>query len=218
MIRTSFTELVGVDHPVVCAGMGSGIANGELAGRVSEAGGLGVIGASFLEPEQVQQHVAQARAISVKPLGINLLLFENEPLLDGVLDASPAVLSTAWPRDDQDLHSIFARAHDRGCRVMHMVPTLADAERAADAGADVVVAQGTEGGGHVGLMGTSVIVRQVVKALDEGEQQDVPDYWRMWVGQCAGLVDDVRPAAEVVRLLVADAEDILRTRLQSLLC
>jgi NAD(P)H-dependent flavin oxidoreductase YrpB (nitropropane dioxygenase family) len=52
------------------------------------------------------------------------------------------VFSTAWPRDDQDLPAIFAKAHDRGCRVMHMVSRVQDAVRAADAGADVIVAQG----------------------------------------------------------------------------
>ena len=79
--------------------------------------------------------------------------------------ATAWIFSTAWPREDQDLGTIFTRAHDAGAIVMHMVPTLDDAERAASAGADVIVAQGTEGGGHVGLMGTAVIVRQVAKAV-----------------------------------------------------
>ena len=70
-----------------------------------------------------------------------------------------------WPRDDQDLGAIFARAHHRGIRVMHMAATVADALRAAEAGANVIVAQGNEGGEHVGEIGTTVIVRQVVKAI-----------------------------------------------------
>ncbi len=165
MIETAFTRLLGVEHPVVCAGMGAGMADGELAARVSEAGGLGVIGASWLSPEEIRAMARQAREITSKPIGINLLLFGNEQLLDDVLREEPAVLSTAWPRDDQDLRTIFAKAHERGVRVMHMVPTLDDAVRAAEAGADVIVAQGNEGGGHVGLMGTTVIVRQVAKAV-----------------------------------------------------
>ena len=80
--------------------------------------------------------------------------------------SEPAVLSTAWARQDQDLKAIFARAHERGAKVMHMVARLDEAERAAEAGADVIVAQGSEGGGHVGEIGTTVIVRQVAKALD----------------------------------------------------
>ena len=164
-METDFTRLLGIDHPLVCAGMGSGTSDGNLAGRVSEAGALGVIGASWLSPDEVDELVVNARQITSNPIGINLLLFGNEDLLAAVLKAKPAVLSTAWARDDQDLGSIFAKAHESGAKVMHMVPTLKDAERAADAGADVIVAQGTEGGGHVGLMCTTVIVRQVVKAV-----------------------------------------------------
>ena len=165
MIRTAFTELMGIDHPVVAAGMGGGHTNGELVGHVSEAGGLGVIGASFVPQEELEEMIAQAREITSKPIGINLLLHATDDRLDDVLQAEPAVLSTAWPRDDQDLGSIFAKAHERGMRVMHMVPRVEDAVRAAEAGADVIVAQGNEGGGHVGEIGTTVIVRQVVKAV-----------------------------------------------------
>jgi len=164
-LNTAFTRLLGVEHPVVSAGMGGGMADGELAGQVSEAGGLGVVGASWLSPEEIRGHVLRAREITSRPVGVNLLLFENEDLVDDVLADEPAVLSTAWPRDDQDLSAIFARAHDAGARVMHMVATLADAIEAAEAGADVIVAQGTDGGGHVGLVGTVVIVRQVAQAV-----------------------------------------------------
>lgn len=165
MIRTPFTELLGIDHPVASAGMGGGHTGGDLVGRVSKAGGLGVIGASFVPPEEVAAMVDRARGITDKPIGINLLLHATEDRVDEVLGHEPAVFSTAWPRDDQDLSAIFARAHERGAKVMHMAPTLPDAQRAAEAGADVIVAQGTEGGGHVGLMGTSVIVRQVARAV-----------------------------------------------------
>ena len=150
MIQTAFTRLMGVDHPVVSAGMGARNTDGELVGRVSEAGGLGVIGASFLDAHEVAEMIKRAREITSNPFGVNLLLFSNEHLLEGVLGANPSVLSTAWPRADQDLKSIFAKAHDRGIKVMHMVPTLDDAKKSAEAGADVIVAQGTEGGGHIG--------------------------------------------------------------------
>src|SRR5205085_7750307 len=165
VIRTAFTEMLGIEHPVVSAGMGAGMADGDLAGAVSHAGGLGVVGASWLRPEQVAEMVARAREITDRPIAVNLLLFGNEHLLDDVLRTRPAVLSTAWAADDQDLAAIFASAHEAGAKVMHMVPRLDDAERAVEAGADVVVAQGTDGGGHVGLVGTTVVVRQVAKAV-----------------------------------------------------
>ena len=165
MIRTPFTELVGIDHPVVCAGMGGGFTGGDLVGCVSEAGGLGVIGASFVPPEEVAVIMRRAREITSNPIGINLLLHATEERVDEVLAFEPAVFSTAWARDDQDLARIFARAHDGGACVMHMVQTVADATRAAEAGADMIVAQGTEGGGHVGLMASTIIVPQVAKAV-----------------------------------------------------
>lgn len=322
-IRTAFTDLVGVEHPVVCAGMGGGGADGELAGAVSAAGGLGIVGASWLDAEAVRRHVGRARELTDAPLGVNLLLFGCEELIEPVLGLAPDVLSTAWPRDDQDLREIFARAHERGAKVMHMVATLPDAVRAAAAGADVIVAQGTEGGGHVGELGSSVIVRQVVKEvapipvvaaggfvdgaglaaalalgadavlmgtrflatdeapasarvkeaivasdghdtvlttvpdvyagkdwpgawsrvkrtrfveewlgrepelrrrreqvrarLAEARERGDEDYWTMWVGQSAGLVDSVLPVGELVRGVVADAENVIRSRLPGLL-
>lgn len=314
MIRTAFTELIGIEHPVVSAGMGGGHTNGDLVGRVSEAGGLGVFGASFLPPEEVEQNVARAREITSNPIGINLLLHVSDDRIDEVLELGPEVLSTAWPRDDQDLSAIFERAHERGVRVVHMVPRVEDAVHAAEAGANVIVAQGYEGGGHVGEIASTVVVRQVVKAvapvpvlaaggfvdgaglaaalalgaagvllgtrflatdespvedaykaaivasngsdtivttvgdtlsgrdwpgawarlrrtrfveewlgrepelrrrraaawarLEETEESD-PDYGLMWIGQSAGLIDEVLPAAEVVRQIVTEAEAAL---------
>ena len=165
MITTRFTELIGVDHPIASAGMGGGATGGELVAAVSEAGGLGVVGGSFVPAEEVAKLMQRARELTSKPLGINLLLHATEERVDEVLALEPEVFSTAWPRDDQDLASIFAKAHERGCRVMHMVPRSEDAERAVEAGADVIVAQGSEGGGHVGTMATITLVPETVDAV-----------------------------------------------------
>jgi NAD(P)H-dependent flavin oxidoreductase YrpB (nitropropane dioxygenase family) len=165
VLRTPFTELLGIDHPVVSAGMAGGHTSVELVARVSEAGGLGVVGASFMQPQDLAAHVGHVRETTDKPIGINLLLHAAAGLLDDTLSLEPAVLSTAWPRDDQDLAEIFRKAHDRGVRVMHMVPRVEDAVQAAEAGADVIVAQGFEGGGHIGEIASIVIVRQVAKAV-----------------------------------------------------
>jgi len=316
VLRTRFTETIGVEQPVASAGMGGGATSGELVGAVSEAGGLGVLGASFLQPADVDEMVQRARELTSKPLGINLLLHATEDRVDEILALQPEVFSTAWPRDDQDLRAIFARAHERGCKVMHMVPLVEDAIRAADAGADVIVAQGFEGGGHIGEVASTVIVRQVVKAVsplpvlaaggfvdgaglaaalalgadgvllgtrflatdeapveqaykeaivasdgtdtvvttlsDSLSGRDWPGAWvrlkrtrfverwlgrepelrrrraqlwqevrafeesnaddgLMWVGQSAGLIDEIKPAGDVVQEIVAEAEEILRS-------
>lgn len=165
MIPTRFTELLGIEHPVVSAGMGGGGTDGELIGAVSEACGLGVLGASFGPVEELAAMVTRARELTSKPIGVNLLLHVGDERVDDLLALSPDVFSTAWPRDDQDLEGIFAKAHDRGACVMHMVPRVEDAVRAVEAGADIVVAQGSEGGGHIGEIGTVVVVREVAKAV-----------------------------------------------------
>jgi NAD(P)H-dependent flavin oxidoreductase YrpB (nitropropane dioxygenase family) len=139
-----------------------------LVAAVSEAGALGILGATHIPPGQVTASVAAIRERTAAPFGLNLLLaFTNEELFAAVLAARPQVLSFAWPWPEQNLREYIARAHDTGAVVLHMVSTARDAERAAEAGADVVVAQGTEGGGHVGQMGTMVLVRQVAMAVSD---------------------------------------------------
>jgi len=81
------------------------------------------------------------------------------------LRARPTVAAFAWARQDQNLGDYFQRAHDAGCKVMHMAGEVAEALRAAKAGADVLVAQGTEAGGHVGWMASLPLVPMMVKAV-----------------------------------------------------
>jgi NAD(P)H-dependent flavin oxidoreductase YrpB (nitropropane dioxygenase family) len=85
--------------------------------------------------------------------------------LQASLELRPKVISTAWPWPDQDLPALFQRVHDAGALVMHMVSAVPEAERAAAAGADIIVAQGTEGGGHVGWMASMPLVPMVVRAV-----------------------------------------------------
>ena len=164
-MRTRACELFGIEHPVVLGGMGSGTSP-ELVAAVSNGGGLGVQGCAGRSPDQIARLAEAIRAATDRPFGLNLLLFlADAAAIDAVLSASPAVVSTAWPWPDFDLAALFARAHATGARVMHMVSTVHEAGRAAEAGADIIVAQGAEGGGHVGLMGTIVLVPQVVRAV-----------------------------------------------------
>ena len=165
MIRTRFTELLGVQHPVVLGGMGGGTSP-ELVAAVSGAGGLGIQAASRRKPDDIAGLAGDIRGRTPAPFGMNLLLFTaSEALVEAVLAARPRVFSTAWPAPETDLAPLFKRAHDAGCVVMHMVSTVSEAVAAEHAGADVVIAQGTEGGGHVGTMGTSVIVPMAVAAV-----------------------------------------------------
>jgi NAD(P)H-dependent flavin oxidoreductase YrpB (nitropropane dioxygenase family) len=165
MPRTRATELLGIEHPIVLGGMGSGTSP-ELVAAVSDAGGLGILGVTGHRPSGLTERVEEIRRRTDRPFGLNLLLFlADEEQLAGLLTARPNVTSFAWARPEQDLASYFGRSHDAGALVMHMVSTVEEAERAAEAGADLIVAQGTEGGGHIGLMGTMPLVPMVASAV-----------------------------------------------------
>lgn len=165
MLTTRATALFGIEHPVLSGGM-AGATSPELVAAVSNAGGLGVLGCANKTPDWVARSAAEIRSRTSKPWGMNLLLFlADEPLVAAVIAAKPPVFSTAWPAADQDLAALFGRARAAGSKVLHMVSRVAEARRAAEAGADAIVAQGTEGGGHVGLIGTMVLLPQVVRAV-----------------------------------------------------
>ncbi len=165
-MRTRLTEVLGIEHPVILGGMGSGSTTPELVAAVAEAGGLGINGVSRYPAERVAGVAAGIRALTDRPYGLNLLLFmSDDAAVDAVLAERPAVFSTAWPWPDQDLKPIFERAHAAGATVVHQVAGVEEARRAAEAGADVIVAQGTEGGGHVGLISTLVLTPMTVRAV-----------------------------------------------------
>jgi NAD(P)H-dependent flavin oxidoreductase YrpB (nitropropane dioxygenase family) len=165
MIHTPVCDLLGITHPIVLGGMGSATSP-PLVAAVSNAGGLGTLGTSAFAGEQITTAAAAIRKATAKPFGINHLLFRiKDEDYAATLAARPAVIAFAWARKDQDLRSFFTRAHDIGSKVMYMASTCPEAVRAAEAGADVIVAQGSEGGGHVGWMATIVIVPMVVSAV-----------------------------------------------------
>jgi NAD(P)H-dependent flavin oxidoreductase YrpB (nitropropane dioxygenase family) len=165
MLRTRVCELLGIEHPIVLGGMGTGTSP-ELVAAVSSAGGLGILGASRQSAEELAREVAAIRAATDRPFGLNLLLFRERPgQFDALVAARPKVVSTAWSTQEQDLASYVARAHAVGSLFMHMVSTVVEAKSAAKAGVDVIVAQGTEGGGHIGLMGTMPLVPMIVSAV-----------------------------------------------------
>jgi NAD(P)H-dependent flavin oxidoreductase YrpB (nitropropane dioxygenase family) len=165
MLRTRICALLGIEHPIVLGGMGNATSP-ELVAAVSTAGGLGVLGATRQNPEELARDAAAIRAATTRPFGLNLLLFMERPgQYDAFLAARPKVISTAWAAIEQDLGSYVARAHAAGALAMHMISTVAEAKVAARAGVDIIVAQGTEGGGHIGLMGTMPLVPMVVSAV-----------------------------------------------------
>lgn len=165
MIHTRICDLLGIPHPIVLGGMGTAT-SAPLVAAVSDAGGLGTLGTSAFNAATLESEIAAIRERTDKPFGVNHLLFQIQQEMFAVtLRARPALAAFAWARKDQELRDYFERAHDAGCKVMHMAGEVAEARRAAEAGADVIVAQGTEAGGHVGWMASLPLVPMMAKAV-----------------------------------------------------
>jgi NAD(P)H-dependent flavin oxidoreductase YrpB (nitropropane dioxygenase family) len=168
MIRTGVCDVLDVEYPILLGGMPLLYNTTALTANVSEAGGLGIVGCTYLEPAEIAAAAEAVREQTNKPFGFNILLFlDDEAGFEAALAAGPEVMSFSWPRKDQDLEPWIGAAHDAGCKVTFMASDVGDALRGADAGADVIVAQGTEGGGHVGWMALSVLLPLVVDAVGQ---------------------------------------------------
>lgn len=165
MIHTRICSLLGIPHPIVLGGMG-GATSPPLVAAVSNGGGFGTLGTSNLSADQLERDIASIREKTNKPFGINHLLFQiQDEIFRVTLHARPAVVAFAWPRLDQDLCEYFRRAHEAGSKVMYMAGEVPLALRAVEAGADIIVAQGTEAGGHVGWMASMPLVPMIVRAV-----------------------------------------------------
>ncbi len=139
-MRTRLTELLDVEHPVMLAGMG-GVSYAELVAAVSNAGGFGCIGASAMNDDEFTAQLADVRARTDKPFGVDLL--------------------TALP------DGIEAKVRQTAALVVNMCGKVRHAIAAVEAGCDLVVAQGTEAGGHTGQIATMALVPQVVDAVGD---------------------------------------------------
>lgn len=165
MIRTRICDLLGIPHPIVLGGMGNAT-TAPLVAAVSNAGGFGTLGTSAFDAASLDREIASIHERTDKPFGINHLLFQiQENMFAVTLAARPTLIAFAWARKDQNLRDYFKRAHDAGCKVMYMAGEVREALRAAEAGADVLVAQGSEAGGHVGWMASLPLVPMMVKAV-----------------------------------------------------
>jgi len=164
MFRTALTETVGIEYPIIQAGMG-GVAMAELAAAVSNAGGLGVIGGAMLPPQGLREEIRKVKDMTDKPFGVDLLLAEGMP---GLAQQIEAVYEEGVPVFASGLGNpgpYAAEMHRRGMKIIAVVGNVRNARRCAEGGADIVVAQGHEGGGHTGRVATLALVPQVVDAV-----------------------------------------------------
>jgi len=166
-LKKQVCRLLGCDYPIVSAGMG-GVARSELVAAVVAAGGYGLLGMVRESPELIRSEIAAVRARTERNFGVNLIPFGTDPaLLDDELaacfEAKAHSLCFFWDvRPD-----LIQRTRAAGCKVLYQVGRLPDAIAAAAAGADVIICQGVEAGGHLhGDVSTLVLLPQVVRAVD----------------------------------------------------
>jgi enoyl-[acyl-carrier protein] reductase II len=162
-LRTPICDLFGIDVPIILAGMG-GVSMAPLVAAVSNAGGLGVIGAANLAPEELRAEIRRVRALTDRPFGVDLLA----PLPQMLLPHLPVLYEERVPVFVAGLAVPEAQVPEmkrHGLKIMVMAGRVKHAQRAEAAGADVVAAQGTEAGGHTGEIGTLALVPQVVDAV-----------------------------------------------------
>jgi nitronate monooxygenase len=156
------TALLGIAHPVLLAPMDV-VADGKLAAAVSAAGGLGLIGGGYGEAEWLERAFAAAGNARVGCGFITWSLAKQPDLLDRALDHAPAAIMLSFG----DVSPFAQRIRAAGSKMICQVQTLAQAREAAAAGADIIVAQGTEAGGHGAARGTMTLVPEIVDALPD---------------------------------------------------
>lgn len=162
-MNTRITELLGIECPIIQGGM-AWVAEHNLATAVSKAGGLGIIGAGGAPAELVREQIQKVKEATDKPFGVNLMLMNPnaDAIAQIIVEEGVKVVTTGAGNPGK----YMAMWKDAGVKVMPVVASVAMAKMMERAGADAVVAEGTESGGHIGSATTMTLVPQVVDAVN----------------------------------------------------
>ncbi len=163
-LRTPLCDMLGIEHPILLAGMG-GVSYAELAAAVSNAGGYGVLGMAGRSPDFIRTEMRKVRSLTDRPFGVDLLAASPDSLTAAVEiiieeGASAFIAGLGVPMP------IMEKLKKAGLKVMVVCGAVKHAVKAEQAGCDAVICQGGEGGGHTGLVGTLPLVAQAVEAVN----------------------------------------------------
>ncbi|MDD7114261.1 MAG: enoyl-[acyl-carrier-protein] reductase FabK [Lachnospiraceae bacterium] len=161
-MKTDITKLFEIEYPIIQGGM-AWVATAELAAAVSEAGGLGIIGAGGAPATWVRDQIKKVKEKTNKPFGVNLMLMnpEADQIAEIIAEEKIEVVTTGAGNPEK----YMKMWKEAGVKVVPVVASVALAKRMERAGADAVIAEGTESGGHIGETTTMVLVPQVVDAV-----------------------------------------------------
>lgn len=162
-IHTKLCDLLNIEYPIIQGGM-AWVATAQLAAAVSEAGGLGLIGAGSAPPEVVRAEVRKARSMTDKPFGVNVYFLSPfaEKVIETLIEERVPVVTTGAGNPGKYVPAM----KDAGMKVLALVASVNLAKRLERAGVDGLVAEGMECGGHIGEVATMPLVPQIVDAVD----------------------------------------------------
>jgi enoyl-[acyl-carrier protein] reductase II len=161
-MKTRITELLGIKHPIIQGAM-SWVSFPPLVAAVSNSGGLGILGAAFMSPAELKENIRKIKSLTDKPFGVNFMA--NNPLIDELLDV---IIEEKVPVASYGVGNpqrVLERTKPHGIINLPTMGALRHAVRAEQDGADAVIVQGTEAGGHTGYVTTLVLVPLVASKL-----------------------------------------------------
>lgn len=163
MENNKICKLLGIKYPIFQGAM-AWIANGNLAGHVSKDGGLGIIAGGGMPVDVLRQEIRKVKSITSNPFGVNLMLMmtDVEKQIDVCIEEGVPVVTTGAGNPGPYMEKLKAA----GIKVIPVIPSVALAKRMEKIGADAIIAEGMEGGGHIGTITTMSLVPQVVEAVN----------------------------------------------------
>lgn len=175
----SITEVLGIKYPIIQGGM-AWISDAKLAAAVSNAGGAGIISCGGRTTEYVREEIRKAKQLTDKPFGVNVMLMapNKDEIVDVICEEKPAFVTLGAGNPVP----YFAKLKEAGIKVIPVIPNVKLAKRVAAAGADAMVAEGMEAGGHIGVLTTMALMTQVIPKI-----KDIPVVMAGGFGDGRGL-------------------------------